>query len=326
MAGEIIPCIFEGMRPDNIRNKKILIAPLNWGMGHVSRCIGIVHQLLNQGNRVVIACDNEQRVIFEEYFEALEYVLHEGYPFRFGGNGRFGWDLLRNWSELKARLRKERNQTTTWVQELSIDIVLSDHRYGFYSKSVPSIFITHQYNLPVSGLQSIVDRWHKKRMRPFRYIWILDDENSRLAGKLSTTSTESRALHIGPYSRFSVYEDDAEKSYPKAVIVSGPLIYAQQLADQMSEEHPDAMFVCSEDIILPEHVARVSGSWRERDSAIREAQHIISRSGYSTIMDLDFLQVSATFYPTPGQSEQIYLNEWLTDYSEYTPSTHHGRS
>jgi len=322
----VFPFIFEVMRPEDIYEKKILIAPLNWGMGHVSRCIGLIHQLIQQNNSIVVACNPDQQMVFEVYFDNLVYVPLEGYPFKFSGKGNFGWDLLKNWSKLKGRLKREKVETAALVRDLKIDIVISDHRYGFFAKSVPSIFLTHQYNLPVSGIQSISDVWHKKRMRPFRYLWILDDSSSRLAGKLSSTSSEKRAIHIGPYSRFSIYDRVVDKTVEKVVVVSGPMIYAQQLADEMAKEHSDAVFVCSSQIELPKHLKRISGSWKEIDEVMLRAKHIISRSGYSTIMDVDYLGVSATFYPTPGQAEQIYLNEWLTDNSEYTPSTHRGHS
>jgi hypothetical protein len=51
------------MLPSEIQNKRVLISPLNWGMGHVSRCIGLVNQLISQENSIYIACDEEQQQI-----------------------------------------------------------------------------------------------------------------------------------------------------------------------------------------------------------------------------------------------------------------------
>jgi len=39
---------------------------------------------------------------------------------------------------------------------------------------------------------------------------------------------------------------------------------------------------------------------------------VISRSGYTTIMDLAVLEKKAYFIPTPGQNEQEYLAKRLT--------------
>lgn len=307
------------MRPEDIRDQKVLISPLNWGMGHVSRCIGLMHQLVNQNNTIVVACDTFQKEVFQCYFPNIHYVLHEGYPFQFEGKGDFGWDLANSLGALRKRLRSEQGETSFLVNELEIDLVISDHRYGFYSKEVPSVFLTHQYHLPVRGLQSVANRWHKKRMKPFDHIWILDYPDSRLSGKLSTQPKDNRAKFIGPYSRFMIYTDKKDKMEECVVIVSGPEIYAQQFANEMEMRFPKAVFICSEEITLASSIKRISGNWKEQDQAILNAKQLVSRSGYSTFMDLEILKVPAMLYPTPGQAEQIYLHDRLTDCSEYTP-------
>lgn len=312
------PSIFEDMRPEEIRNKKVLISPLNWGMGHVSRSIGLIHQLLAQENEILVACDASQKAVFLAYFPKVTLIQHEGYPFDFSGKGNFAWDLTKKFRALKNRLKKEREETTEIVQKYGVDVVLSDHRYGFFSGQVPSIFITHQYHLPVSGLQSISDGWHKKRMSPFQHIWILDSSDSRLSGKLSENCKDDRVAFIGPYSRFTTYTDQYEKK-GEVVVVSGPQIYGQQFADEMMDKYPNALFVCPKEIKLKASIQRVSGTWKEQDAAILQAKRLISRSGYSTIMDLDILNISGELHPTPGQAEQIYLHQRLTDCSEYNP-------
>ncbi len=314
------PCIFGGMRPEDVRNKKVLLSPLNWGMGHVSRTIGMIHQFISQENSVVVACDAFQSDVYRSYFPNITIIEHEGYPFDFGGKGNFAWDLVKNLNALKARLKREHAEVESFVREHEIDLVVSDHRYGFFSTQVDSIFITHQYHLPVSRLQSISDKWHKKRMRPFDHIWILDNTDSRLSGKLTELTKDARVLYIGAYSRFSIYEAQ-EKVRDIVVVISGPQVYAQQFADEMSGKYPNATFVCSKEIQLDASIECVRGTWPEQDAVILQAKRLISRSGYSTLMDLEILKISAELYPTPGQAEQIYLHKRLTDCSEYNPST-----
>jgi len=310
------------MRPEDIRDKKVLLSPLNWGMGHVSRCIGLIHQLLQQGNEIHVACEIDHAITFGYYFEEhrnLRFYEHDGYPFNFKGNGKFALDLLRNWSDLKRRLVKEQKEVRDFTKGGYYDVVISDHRYGFYSENVTSVFMTHQYHLPVKGWQFIANRWHKKRMQPFHHVWILDYPDSRLSGKMSAQANDDRVEFIGPYSRFSFYSDTNEKSEPNVVVVSGPLVYAQQFADEMVEQFPDALFICSPKIHLDSKIRRISGNWKEQDQAILDAQRLVSRSGYSTIMDLEILKIPALLHPTPGQAEQLYLHDRLTDCSEYTP-------
>ena len=297
------------IRPEDIRAKRILISPLNWGMGHVARCIGLIHQLREQGNTVFIACDQYQEAVFREYFDDTNFISHAGYPFHFGGKGNFGWDLLRRSKSLRSRLKRERVEVESIVQEHQIDYVISDHRYGFISSNVPSIFMTHQLNLPVKWYEKAVGTLHQKLMKRFAIIWVVDDKKSTLAGKLSENCPEN-GCYIGIYSRFSVYSDVVERSRDEVLVASGPQIYAEELIHHfLSQKEGVSNFtvVHSTSIQLPEGIHEISGSWKEKDAAIRKAKTILSRSGYSTMMDCKYLGTSGIFIPTKGQAEQEYL-------------------
>lgn len=299
------------IKPEDLRAKRILISPLNWGMGHVSRCIGMIHQLREQGNEVYIACDLSQRAVFEEYFSDVFFISHDGYPFHFGGKGNFGWDLLRQSNALRKRMKRENLEVEKMVSEHSIDFVISDHRYGFISSNVPSIFMTHQVNLPVKWYESGVGRLHQKLMKRFQFIWVLDDEKSTLAGKLSQNCPEN-GCYIGVYSRFSVYSDVVEKSIDEVLVVSGPEVYAEELIHHFLEQKDrivNLTIVHSTSVQLPEGIHAFSGSWKEKDAVIRKAKTIVSRSGYSTLMDCEVLGAKGVFIPTKGQAEQEYLAE-----------------
>lgn len=299
------------IKPVDIHGKRILISPLNWGMGHVSRCIGIIHQLRKQENEVYIACDRDQQKVFLEYFDDVIFVSHKGYPFHFGGKGNFGWDLLSRSNVLRRRLKLERKEVKQYVDSYKIDYVLSDHRYGFVSDQVPSIFITHQVNLPVKWYEKGVDALHAKLMKRFTFIWVLDDEESTLAGSLSE-NCPGDGCYIGSYSRFSIYSDQVEKEYDNVLVASGPQVYAEELIQHFLErkdEFKDLRIVHSTSLELPNGVDSVSGSWKEKDLFIRKAKRIISRSGYSTLMDCEYLKTEGLFIPTKGQAEQEYLAE-----------------
>lgn len=57
----------------------------------------------------------------------------------------------------------------------------------------------------------------------------------------------------------------------------------------------------------------------ELEKAINQSKIILSRSGYTTIMDLSKLEKKAFFIPTPGQYEQEYLANKI-DESELVPT------
>ena len=298
------------MLPKEIREKRILISVLNWGMGHVSRSIGLIHQLIDQKNVVIIACSVEQEEIFKQYFDSIEIIRHDGYPFKFGGKGNFAWDLFKGLVKLKKRMKREQKEVELMLEKYSIDLVLSDHRYGFYTPLVQSFFITHQFNLPVPWYQRNADRFHKKLMSKFDLVWIMDYPDSRLAGKLSEAKESERVKYIGPYSRFSSYDTSQYSEKDKTVLIaSGPKVYAQELIDTyFAENKPNSIVViCSEDITVPTDAVKVADNWKIQDEYILSAKRIISRSGYSTIMDMEILKCDSLLIPTPGQAEQEFL-------------------
>lgn len=295
------------MQISELNNKRILLSPLNWGFGHVSRCIGLIDILLQNQNTVFVACDEAQKHIFLEYFgDKISFIHHEGYPFKFKGKGNFGSDLLMSFSVLRRRLLIEKCEVEEHVVNNQIDCIIADHRYGFYSKKVPSIILTHQINLPLKWYEWPVQLLHKKYLKEFNFIWVPDYSDSRLSGKLSWKNGYKNVLYIGPLSRFSRYDVDKTSTiHEKVLIASGPDIYAQQLVDQFGSN--SFTVIASKNVIVPENCKRVEGSWLIQDQVIINAESIVSRSGYSTIMDLEFLKLPAELVPTKGQAEQEYL-------------------
>lgn len=298
------------MIPSEIRNKRVLFAALNWGYGHVSRSITLIDELINQKNTVIIACNEEQKAVFVQYFPNMTFTILEGYPFQFRGKGKFISDLIAQFFKLNRFLRQEKKVTDKMVKDWRIDIVISDHRYSFRSNSRRSIFITHQLNLPVKWYHFGLNAWHRNLITRFDEIWVMDTPDSKYAGKLSKNYFKLKVHYIGIYSRFQRYEIPETKNGGSTLIVSGPEIYAQQLVNQFLQKEYEGSIICSDNINLGDNQTRKqSTSWLEHDQIILNSNKIYSRSGYSTIMDIAFLKVDSELIPTPGQYEQIYLAE-----------------
>ena len=278
-------------------------------MGHVSRSIGLIQEFEKNGNIIHIACNASQKNVFEEYFPNSLYINHEGYPFSFKGKGNFEMDLIRCFLKLHRRMKREKDEVVELVKENRVDLIVSDHRYGFRSENIQSIFITHQLNLPVKWYASFVQKWHERLLKKFDAIWVMDFENNSLAGDLSKNDKGLNVNYIGPYSRFMFQNDNIGESGNTVLIASGPDIYAQQF---IGERLPflkisETQVIASDSITIPGNLERVSSLWKEQDLAILNASKIISRSGYSTLMDLHFLKKPFELYPTIGQAEQESL-------------------
>ncbi len=284
-------------------------------MGHVARSIAIIQQLIDQQNQVFVACDDDQKAVFEVYFSQLHFIAHRPYPFQFSGKGKWASDLFQQRKKLLERFAQEQKEVEQYIADFQIDAVLSDHRYGFFSKSKPSAFITHQLHLPVKWFQKPMQYIHQKLMQNFSSVWVLDDEKSTLAGKLSEKIGHKDLHYIGWKSRFQLPGNES-KPCDNLYLVSGPLPYSQDFLNECigmaKMQSGNNVCIYPKGLTLPSNlpenlICLPSTDWKLMDSYIRGAKFIISHSGYSTLMDLKFLNTSSRLIPTPGQTEQIYL-------------------
>ncbi len=295
------------MFPAELSQERILFSCLDWGSGHVARSIQLLKQLSGQGNELFISCTSAQKAVFSAYEIAATYIVTEGFHFRFKGDGNFTSEMRRNAWRFSGWIKKEQIQTENLVRKYRISLVVSDHCYGFRSDNVRSVFITHQVSLPPKA--GWFAQWiHRRWMNRFSEIWIMDDEQKRLAGTLSNPVTLSS--YIGFYSRFQGQEVLAVPG--KIVgIVSGPEPYSEQFFHQILEQYGNENLTLISPKLythVPENVTTIISDWKTADLAIASAETIISRNGYSTLMDLQFLNKNAILIPTPGQLEQEYLD------------------
>lgn len=305
------------MLPNELKQKRILLSPLNWGMGHVARCIPLIHGLLKNDNVVLIAASKDQQQIFKQYFPNIEYIDHGGYPFNFGEKGNFALDLAKQFVALRKRMKLELEEVDNYVEQYAIDFIISDHRYGFRSEKTHSILLTHQLNLPVKWYEGWVQKIHHGFLKAFDEIWVPDTPQSDLSGNLSTNSAGMNVHYIGILSRFSLYDRKLEKIYEKVIIASGPSVYAQKYVDEQLKsfkiyENFSALIVPKEISIMAHELNLLyysSENWLESDQIILQTKKIVARSGYSTLMDLFELKIPFSIKPTPGQREQEYLFE-----------------
>lgn len=309
------------MRPGDIHNKRILFAALNWGLGHVMRSIPLIKKLQANNNEFFILCDDTQQVHFEVELENITYLSHQNYPFNFKGKGHFTRDIFRSLPNLLKRIKTEHREVEKLVNSLDIDCVLSDQRMGFWSKHIPSILITHQLNLPLNGLERIAQVYYNSLLKNFSFLWIPDEPApNSLAGNLSQTN-RANAFYIGWLSRFEKIPNQ-EKIYDFGAIISGPAPYNHQLFEKLKKEWenlPSRNYIYFNEVeemqIGNLEIIRNLTS-QEMAKRMSQTKTIVSRAGYSTMMDLKCLNLNAVLIPTPGQNEQQYLVEYLQQHPE----------
>lgn len=315
----------------DIKDKRVLISPLNWGLGHVTRIVPVINHLLDLKNEVLICCNSDQEEFLRQFFPSLWYIPHDGYPFKFKGKGEFEKDIFRSYFNLKKRLSKELKEVQLYVDKFTPDVLISDQRYGFRNKKVKSIFITHQINLPVKGIARFAQLQNRWMIDCFDEVWVADDLMNSLAGQLSKTK-RTDAKFIGSLSRFESSESAADtEKYKYLGIISGPQPYSdhffEDVLNKFSKVDGKTAIVVGHKMkeekysILRNCDVIIQPSFIQLQRLLAQSDKIVSRCGYSTLMDLNELGKEAVLIGTKGQAEQEYLVELHQNHPKWTTLT-----
>ncbi len=295
--------------------KRILVAPLDWGIGHATRCIPIINALISNNYEVIIAADGRPLHLLSTEFPNLEMVRFAGYNIKYPTYLPMSVSMLLQTSKLLWSIKKENTALAEIINDYNIDGVISDNRFGLYSKQVPCVFITHQLQIQSPYLKGTIQDFNYKYINKYSACWVMDDEEINLAGELSKpNSLPNNTTYIGVQSRFE--KKEIEKKYDFLAIVSGPepqrTILEKGLINALKNREEKSLIVLGK----PElNTSETDGNLtikshlnaKELNIAIAQSELIICRPGYSTVMDLAKLEKKAIFIPTPGQTEQEYL-------------------
>jgi uncharacterized protein (TIGR00661 family) len=304
------------------KNKTILVAPLYWGLGHAARCIPIINSLLENSFEVIIASDGGALLLLRKEFPELPYVELPSYEISYPRKGKnLKWKMLSRLPHIWRTMISEKNIIAKMVSEGRIDGIISDNRFGVHSKKVPSVYITHQLNVLTGSTSGLSSKIHQHIIKKFDECWVPDVSGSvNLSGILGHLKQSfSHIKYIGPLSRMQKIE--LPLVYNVLAIISGPepqrTIFESKLLETFSGTKLKTLVVrgvveTEQKTIQHKNLTIINYlQSRELEMAINESEIIVSRSGYTTIMDLAAINKKAFFIPTPGQYEQKYLAKRL---------------
>jgi uncharacterized protein (TIGR00661 family) len=305
-----------------MQKKRILIAPLNWGLGHATRCIPIIEALENSGFEPIIASDGVALAILKKEFPHITALELPSYKIIYAQNGaNFKWKLFQQIPNMFRAVRSEQKMIEKWIIDHKIDGIISDNRLGIHSKKVPSVFITHQLNVLTGNTSWLTTKIHHLFINKFDICWVPDTaDKPNLSGKLGhLEQTNLNIKYIGPLSR--LHKKAVEEVYDLMVILSGPEPQRTMLEDKLKIElkHYEGNILFVRGVIEEEQKINKRLQFtcynfmntEELELAFNQSKMILCRSGYTTIMDLAQLGKKAFFIPTPGQYEQEYLAKKL---------------
>lgn len=305
--------------------KRILVAPLNWGLGHATRCIPLIKTLQQQGAEVILGSDGAALQLLRAEFPDLPSFALPSYRIHYR-TANMVRNIAPQLPKILYAIQAERKATARIVREHGIDGIISDNRYGCFSSRAKSVILSHQLKLRVPGpraLEWAVNTLLREALARFDEVWAPDYEGEQnLAGELAHTPDpiHRQVKFIGPLTRMRHYE--REQEYDVAVVLSGPepqrTILEQRLMEQALALPQRFIFIQGKTKSRKHHYAADNVevvsylTSHELNDVLLASDVIVCRSGYSSIMDLAVLGKKAIFIPTPGQTEQEYLADFFS--------------
>lgn len=310
----------------SIHNKRILIAPLDWGLGHATRCIPLINILLKQGNEIYVAATALSATVIRDQFPDIKILSLRGYAIKYPKSGNwFLWKMLLQLPKMISAIIHEKKWLNNIIDTLGFDVVISDNRLGLRNNKTQSIFITHQLKIKTKYRLTdfLLQKINYYFINQFDECWVPDLSGvNNLAGELSHPITMPiiPVKYIGVLSRFQPSVQIRNNSL--VFILSGPepqrTIFENIIVKQLKQYNNPVILirgVGKEEKALQKLGSNVVqynyASSHLLNEIIQQSNVVIARSGYSTIMDLVTLKQHAILVPTPGQTEQEYLAGYL---------------
>jgi hypothetical protein len=297
---------------------RILVAPLDWGLGHATRCIPIISRLIGLGAVPVIGADRGPMELLRREFPDLEHTVLPGPVIRYGSGRQQLWSMAWQFPAMVRGISRERAQLQSLRRKMRLHAVISDQRFGMRDPTLPSVVLTHQVFPFTPAAQGSLRRINSRFLSTFTRCWVVDHkEGPGLAGDLSHgASMPPNARYIGTLSRMRPDVAPPKEYHDVVAVISGPephrTLLEQRLLEQLQHIKGHHLLVRglpgSADERLMGNVravAHMGGS--ELNAHLVHAGRIIARTGYTTLMDLEAIGRKALLIPTPGQPEQEYL-------------------
>ena len=303
---------------------RVLFAVHDWGLGHATRCLVLIRGLLDAGHSVaVLSYGRALALLRQELSGQCEFIELKDIPkplSRRAAGFYIKMSLSLPWVFLT--FRRERQTVARLCRQHRYDRIVSDSRFGVVHPEVPSFYLLHSLRQIIPGrprrLEHMVELSQQRLLADARKVLVPDHPQYRLAGDLChgvDTSWKARVDYIGILS--SVERQAAEPDIDTFISVSGAepqRTLFERLVLQQAPRLPGRVVVAlgqPDAAVQTRHEGRLTVySYLDRhqqQAFMNRARLVVTRSGYTTLMELAELGKPALLVPTVGQSEQEYL-------------------
>jgi uncharacterized protein (TIGR00661 family) len=306
---------------------KVIYAVCSWGLGHATRSLPVIRKLIKENNEVTIISEGRSLELLKKELgkDIKEFIEIPDYPMLLSENARqFMAKSVVYWPIFIHRMRKGLTTLTKLLKDRKCDRIISDARFDMYNRKIPSFFISHQMRimnpLRIKMFEKGSETFNLYFFKRFRGVIIPDFEKDNLSGDLShnlSRINENKLNYVGVLSDFK--KKSIKKDIDYFLSISGPepqrSIFEKKLLDQIDDLSGKVVVTLGKTEQLNKFKDKKLETYsfltkEKREDFLNRSKLIISRSGYSTILDLSVINAKALMVPTPGQIEQEYLAKY----------------
>lgn len=309
---------------EQIKNKIIFISPIDWGMGHATRCISIIKKL-KKSNTVILGTTVLNQEFFNQEFPDLQKIMLPTYRIVYSKWLPAWLKIVLQFGKIKSVINQEKKIIKQIIKDYKIDFIISDNRFGLVDEKIHCVVITHQLSIVSPLFPFFINKINRYFLSRFNEVWVPDYQNKNycLSGKLSSSDNlKLKIKHIGPQSSLQDLEvnEKSKTKFDALILLSGVepqrSILEQKLIENLKNSSKTIALVRGTNNVFVQSMSNFTIYNFAYGSILKDliinSEVVICRSGYSTLMDLHFLQKKKmVLIPTPGQTEQEYLaNYW----------------
>jgi len=326
--------------PDS-RKKRVFIAPLNWGLGHATRLLPLINYLLAKNYKIYIGASGRSKEVLQQEVSQCTFFDFPEYPIKYPQSRFFVTRfMLIIFPQMLLAMKNEQKKLRILHKKYQFDLIISDNRFSLALTGVKSLLVSHQlrYKLPwpIQKMEWLPEYFNYSHFRKYDRIIVPDtDENKTLTGDLSHNMRYlpyNKLYYLGIMTTVEMDISEDEENIDYLVLISGPepqrTKFEKIVINQVKSLQGRVVVALGK----PEKNYKIRMgnsviySYLNRNKISKylgRAKFIVSRPGYTTVMEMIESGKRGLFIPTPGQIEQVYLakyfmdNKWCYSVSQY---------
>ena len=294
---------------------KILFGVFDWGLGHATRDLPLISELIKKNDVDIISTGRALALLKNRFGKKCRYFdvqsVYPPYPKSSLFVLRFSISIPRMLSDLKkARKISEK------IIAKGYDVVISDCRYDVYDKPENSFLINHQLKFKSPIFEFMAENFLASVMSKYGTVIVPDFPGRELTGELSQNPKfKGRVEYAGILSQLKKNKKKEDIDY--FFSISGPepqrTIFEKKILEQIKDLGGKIVIAGGNPDIKQDSQKKNIKFYsflesKEQEKMMNRAKFIVTRSGYTTILELAELEKKKVLLvPTPGMTEQEYI-------------------